>query len=176
MRGMDVAMQGLFAGGRSGVGHDGDERRACTDHSLERLTGEQHLPRAGTLHSRLDYENNIAATLWPTESICIPAYAGIRPQGHTETYALTWCHLSKAFGSHPQGTDGGAFIEFRQAPTGNDNGVPKYHMMPAQDNQAADSEDENVWNAYTICGSTIGATDVTMCCTCWRRPRPIATI
>jgi len=61
----------------------------------------------------------------------IPAYAGIKPQGHTATYELTGQYLPQAFGECPEGTDGGAFIEFRPAPTGNDGGVPKYRWMPS---------------------------------------------
>ncbi len=64
-------------------------------------------------------------------SQAIPPYAGIKPQGHTATYTLTGEYLPQAFGSCPEGSDGGAFIEFRHAPTGSDtNGVPKYHYLP----------------------------------------------
>ena len=55
----------------------------------------------------------------------------MNPQGHTNTYQLTRDYMPQAYGSDPQGIDGGAFIEFRDAPTGNDtNGVPKYRYMP----------------------------------------------
>ncbi len=67
----------------------------------------------------------------PETSQPILAYAGIKPQGHTATYDLTGDYLPQAFGACPEGTDGGAFIEFRPAPTGNDtNGVPKFRWMP----------------------------------------------
>jgi hypothetical protein len=80
----------------------------------------------------------------PPISQAIPAYAGIRPQGHTATYALTTNYLAGAFGTQPQGEDGGAFIEFRAAATGNDNGVPKYHYLPGSANQLPSAE----WVAY----------------------------
>jgi hypothetical protein len=48
----------------------------------------------------------------------VPQWAGIRIPNETETYEVTTQLLPQAYGLCSQGSDGGAFIEFRNAPSG----------------------------------------------------------
>ncbi len=61
----------------------------------------------------------------------IPRFAGIRPAVAPPVFSVDRRFLPNAYGSAPDGSDGGAFIEFKDAPTGN-NKVPKYATFQDQ--------------------------------------------
>jgi hypothetical protein len=56
-------------------------------------------------------------------------FGGIRPAVEPLTYQVDRRYLPNAFGKKPDGSDGGAFIEFLDAPTGSGN-VSKYRAFP----------------------------------------------
>jgi len=68
-------------------------------------------------------------TISPALTNAVPRFAGIRPAVEPTTYEVDRRYLPNAFGRLPDGSDGGAFIEFLDAPTGNGN-VPKYKSFP----------------------------------------------
>ena len=60
----------------------------------------------------------------------IPVSSGIRPLNHTDTVTVSQQYLQQAFGSLPDGIDGGAFIEFKPVPGSGSGKTPKYKYMP----------------------------------------------
>ena len=78
----------------------------------------------------------VTAILSATELSIAPALAegvdrfgGIRPAQEPDNYQVDLRYLPQAFGQAPDGSDGGAFIEFKPAPTGSGK-VPKYEVFP----------------------------------------------
>ena len=61
----------------------------------------------------------------------VPRWAGIRPAVEPETYQVDRRFLADAFGSAPDGSDGGAFIEFMDVPDNPNQNVPKYTAFPS---------------------------------------------
>ena len=66
--------------------------------------------------------------------INLPKYAGIRPLVEPGTFTVSRSFLPDSFGSTPDGSDGGAFIEFKDAPSGNGK-IPKYAMFPNENEE-----------------------------------------
>jgi hypothetical protein len=56
-------------------------------------------------------------------------YSGVRPKTPPSTYKVDIRYLKNAFGKNPDGSDGGAFIEFKDAPSGSE-AVPRYNFFP----------------------------------------------
>lgn len=62
--------------------------------------------------------------------IFIPRFAGIRPAVEPPTYVVGHRYLPQAFGKAPDGSDGGAFVEFIGVPGNLNSKVPKYAYFP----------------------------------------------
>jgi hypothetical protein len=60
----------------------------------------------------------------------VPQWAGIRLASDTTTFTVTRSLLKDAFGEKPDGSDGGAFIEFLDVPSNANQNVPKYTAFP----------------------------------------------
>ncbi len=59
----------------------------------------------------------------------VPKYGGVRIVGQDDCYTVDRRFLPNAYGSTPDGTDGGAFIEFKDIANPNPK-VPKYNCFP----------------------------------------------
>jgi len=83
----------------------------------------------GTFNTTITATNAGTVTIADGLPQAITPYAGIRPQVEPGTYTVDRRYLPDAFGRAPDGSDGGAFIEFLDAPTGSGD-VPKYTVFP----------------------------------------------
>jgi hypothetical protein len=59
-----------------------------------------------------------------------PRFSGVRLTADTTMYTVTTSLFPAAYGSDPDGRDGGAFVEYMDSPSGS-SGVPKYTSFPA---------------------------------------------
>ena len=59
----------------------------------------------------------------------VSRFYGIRPVEEPDAYELDFRYLKNAYGEAPDGSDGGAFIEFKPSSFGNDK-TPKYAEFP----------------------------------------------
>jgi hypothetical protein len=83
----------------------------------------------GSLDTTIDGVLDSRRVQVPALSQSIPVSSGIRPLNHTATVTISQQYLPQAFGSLPDGSDGGAFIEFKPVPSGSGK-TPKYKYMP----------------------------------------------
>jgi hypothetical protein len=60
----------------------------------------------------------------------VEKYSGVRPKTEPGTYDVNHRYLTKAFGEKSDGSDGGAFIEFKDVATNPNAKIPKFHVFP----------------------------------------------
>lgn len=85
-------------------------------------------------------------TIAPPLPQAVMKFSGLRPAAEPPTYQVDRRYLPQAFGHLPDGSDGGAFIEFKDAPTGSGK-VPKYAVFP---HQLAEEDYADYWfNGFT---------------------------
>jgi hypothetical protein len=85
--------------------------------------------QGGSLNTQIKGKTATTITV-PDLTINIPQWAGIRPLIEPPTQAVSRNFIVNAFGNAADGSDGGAFIEFRDMLTGNKR-IPKYKEFPS---------------------------------------------
>ena len=102
---------------------------------------------SGTFNTTITATNANSVTIANGLPQAVTPYAGIRPQAEPGTYTVDRRYLKQAFGDAPDGSDGGAFIEFMDAPSGSGK-VPKYSVFPNSQTELAYATYwyYNLWN------------------------------